>query len=479
MVGRGHELEQLKTAYSSDKSEFVAVYGRRRVGKTFLISECFANRFAFSHAGMEGASLREQLENFRLSLWRQGHRECPRFKSWLEAFSELEGFLDACSDRRKVVFIDELPWLDTPRSGFLRAFESFWNGWASLRKDIVLVICGSATSWIVKKVLRNRGGLHNRVTCHIPLRQFTLAECEEYARYAGLGFDRLQILECYMAMGGVAYYWSLLKRGESAAQNLDRIFFGEWDVMRAEFKEVFSSLFKDEGRYVDIITALGRTKAGMTREEIVRALGGKCGGEVTKCLEELESCGFVRHYRNFGNEKKGTLFQLIDCYTIFYFRFLENPDTDGHYWSASLNTTTVNNWRGLAFERVCLLHIAEIKAALGIAGILSEVYSWQTATTADGERGAQIDLLIDRSDRMINLCEMKYADGEYELKAAEYERIRHRRESFKCHSRTTKGLQLTLVTPVGLKRNKYWGNVQRIVTLDDLFGTAAGMVNMV
>ena len=469
MIGRKSELAALRAAYDSDKSEFVAVYGRRRVGKTFLISECFGGRFVFSHAGLEGASMREQLENFRLSLWRYGARDSPKLKSWLQAFYELEKLLERSSERRKIVFIDEMPWMDTARSGFLRAFESFWNGWACLRKDIVLVVCGSATSWVVKKVLRNRGGLHNRVTRHIPLRPFTLAECEAYAQSADLGFDRLQILECYMALGGVAYYWSLLERGQSAAQNLDRLFFGEWDVMRREFKEIFTSLFREEGRYVDIITALGRKKAGMSREEIVRALGGKCGGEISRCLEELESCGFIRHYRSYGNAKKGSLFQLIDCYTLFYFKFLENPHGGGSFWSESCNTPAVNAWRGLAFERVCLLHISEIKAALGIAGVQADIYSWQSGASSAGDRGAQIDLLIDRKDRMINLCEMKYADGEYELDADECAKMQNRREMFVRRTGTTKGIQMTMVTPCGLKRNKYWGRVQKVVTADDLF----------
>ena len=272
-----------------------------------------------------------------------------------------------------------------------------------------------------------------------------------------------------MALGGVAYYWSLLERGQSAAQNLDRLFFGEWDVMRREFKEIFTSLFREEGRYVDIITALGRKKVGMSREEIVRALGGKCGGEISRCLEELESCGFIRHYRSYGNAKKGSLFQLIDCYTLFYFKFLESPHGGGSFWSESCNTPTVNAWRGLAFERVCLLHICEIKAALGIAGVQADIYSWQSGASSAGDRGAQIDLLIDRKDRMINLCEMKYADGEYELDANEFAKMLNRREMFVRRTGTTKGVQMTMVTPCGLKRNKYWGREQKIVTADDLF----------
>ena len=233
MIGRDKEIQALRSAMDSDKSEFVALYGRRRVGKTFLVSEFFNGKFAFHHAGLEGASRRETLASFREALRRQGRPSCPRLTSWICAFSELESLLEGLPAGRKVVFLDELPWYDTPKSGFLCAFESFWNGWASLRKDILLVICGSATTWIVDKVIRNRGGLHNRVTRQLLITPFTLRECEEYARYKHLDFDRKQIAECYMAFGGVAYYWSLLQAGYSAAQNFDRLFFGHGDCRDA------------------------------------------------------------------------------------------------------------------------------------------------------------------------------------------------------------------------------------------------------
>ena len=255
MIGRENEIRELRRRFASEESEFVAIYGRRRIGKTFLVNEVFNGNFAFHHAGMEKANKRTQLESFRETLRRQGLAKCRVLRTWVQAFSMLQDLLDAKGEGKKVVFLDELPWFDTPRSGFLPAFEQFWNAWACLRKDILLVICGSATSWIVKKVLRNRGGLHNRVTRQLPIRPFTLAECSQYADYKRLGFDRQQILECYMAFGGVAYYWSLLEEGKSAAQNFDSLFFGESAELRLEFENVFRSLFKNPTRHFAIITA--------------------------------------------------------------------------------------------------------------------------------------------------------------------------------------------------------------------------------
>ena len=470
MIGRDNEIRVLRSAVDSDKSEFVALYGRRRVGKTFLVSEFFNGKFAFHHAGLEGASRRETLASFREALQRQGRPACPRLTSWIRAFSELESLLEGLPAGKKVVFLDELPWYDTPKSGFLCAFESFWNGWASVRKDILLVVCGSATTWLIDKVIRNRGGLHNRVTRQLPIAPFTLKECEEYARYKHLDFDRKQIAECYMAFGGVAYYWSLLQGGDSAAQNFDRLFFGPADEMRNEYSRLFASLFKRPTRHMAIVEMLGKRKAGMTREEIVGLLPEGSGGEVSHCLEELCDCGFLRRYNMPGTLKKGSIYQLIDNYVLFYFNFLRNrKGTDDRFWTLSYASGSVNAWRGLAFERLCLWHIPQIRAALGISGVLTDVYSWRAKKGASGEKPVQVDMLLDRGDNMIDLCEMKFSSGEYEIDAAENRRLADRVETFMRQTKTRKGVRVVMVTSFGLKHNKYSGNVQSVVTLDDLF----------
>lgn len=470
MIGRLNETRVLRSAYESGQSEFVALYGRRRVGKTFLVTEFFNGRFSFHHAGIEGASKREVLLSFREALKRQGHPKCPRLTTWVHAFAELVTLLDGRPELRKVVFLDELPWYDTPKSGFLRAFESFWNGWASVRRDIVLVICGSATTWIIDKVVKNRGGLHNRVTRQLPIAPFTLRECEEFAAYKHLDFDRRQLAECYMALGGVAYYWSLLQDGLSAAQNFDRLFFGAADEMRNEYERVFASLFRSPTRHMAIVGMLGTRQTGLTREEIVAGLPEGSGGEVTRCLEELCQCGFVRRYHAIGMAKKGAIYQLIDNYVLFYFRFLrDRKGTDEHFWSLSYSTPAVNNWRGLAFERVCMWHVPQIRAALGISGIVTDVYSWRGRKTDDGGRPLQIDMLLDRGDNMIDLCEMKFSAGEYELDADENKRLMERMETFRRQTGTRKGTRTVLISAFGLKRGKYAGNIQSVVTLDDLF----------
>lgn len=470
MIGREVETRIFRKAYASETSEFVAVYGRRRIGKTFLVNEVFNYRFAFHAAGIEGGVKNEQLKAFREALKHQGHPKCPRLTSWIAAFSELETLIESLPQGRKVIFLDELPWFDTPCSGFLKAFENFWNGWATSRRDVLLVICGSATTWITEKVLRARGGLHNRVTRQIPLFPFTLAECEKYAEYRHLGMDRRQLLECYMALGGVAYYWTLLEEGLSAEQNFDRLFFGASDEMRHEFDRLFASLFRRAERHVEVVRLLGTNKGGMTRDELLSGLGATSGSEISKCLGELVDCGFVRQYNMPARLRRGAVYQLVDPYVLFYFECIVPwRGNDPHHWTANGRSPAVAGWRGRAFERVCFAHIPQIRRALGISGVETDVYAWRWRSNDSEERGVQIDMLFDRADRIVDICEIKYSDDAYRLDKDEYERIRHRAAVFARESGCRKAVHTVLIASSGVSASKYLGNITQTVSGIDLF----------
>ena len=469
IIGRKEEQQILHSAVQSENSEFVAVYGRRRVGKTYLIRETFGYKFTFQHTGLAKGNTKEQLFSFAISLRDAGYDDCPIPKSWLEAFSLLSAYLKNSTDEKKIVFLDELPWMDTPRSNFISAFEHFWNGWASARKDIVLIICGSATSWIINKVINDHGGLHNRVTKQIALQPFTLKECEMFAQSKGLEMSRYQLAECYMVLGGIPYYWSLLEKGLSLAQNIDKIIFAKNGKLSNEFNQLYASLFKSPEQYIDIVTALGKKKAGMTREEIIVATDKYSNGALSKVLDELEYCGFIRKYNGFGKKSKQAIYQLIDNYTLFYFKFIrQNENNDEHFWSASIDSAMHRAWSGLAFERLCMAHMQQIKAALGIAGVLSNVYSWRKETDETSD-GAQIDLLIDRKDQVINLCEMKYSLSEYVIDAEYEQKLRNKKSAFINATNTRKAVHLTMVTTFGIKANAHSGIVQNEITLEDLF----------
>lgn len=468
IIGRKEEQKLFRELMNSKRSEFVAVYGRRRVGKTFLIREAFNYQFTFQHTGVLDAPLSEQLVEFRESLYSAGMKQTALPKTWSEAFHALERFLQQLPEGRKVLFIDELPWMDTPRSNFIRALDHFWNSWASARRDILLIVCGSATSWIIDNIVMNYGGLHNRLTRQIYLRPFCLRECEELCKSEKLGFTRRQVLEAYMALGGIPYYWSYMRRGESVAQNFDRMFFSEKGELTGEFDALYASLFRNPNPHLTIINTLAGKKSGMTRGEILDVSGMDDNATFVKAMKELEQCDFIRKFTVIGKKAKGAMYQLIDNFTLFYYQFMKvNVNGDEHFWTNNYQSSIHNVWAGLAFERACLLHLPQIKKALGFSAVISSAHSW-SFKPSDGH-GVQIDLLIDRNDDCINLCEMKYSTAKYRLDEQEYERLQYCRETFIAESGTSKAVQLTMVTPFGLVSGGYADDIQCNVTMDDLF----------
>ncbi len=471
MVGRKRELRMLRECVEADRSRLIVVYGRRRVGKTFLVREAFDYRFTFTHTGLEKGGLDEQLSEFWSSLRRQWNADCKMPRNWFEAFELLKDAIESSSDVRKTIFIDELPWMDTRNSGFVKAVESFWNGWASARKDVVMIVCGSAAAWMSKKVLQNRGGLFNRANRTIYLEPFTLAECESYVKSEGLVMDRKDIASAYMIFGGAPYYWSLLDRGESLSQNIDRLFFGSRPELAEEFERLYKSVFTDPAPYIDVVAALGKKKCGMTRGEIVSAVPeAENNGVLSTVLRNLETSGFVRRYSETGKKKKGSVFQLIDNYTLFFFQFVQGyAGHDEHRWTNMVHDQRRMTWEGLSFERLCLQHTRQIKAALGIAGVETSESSWRCISEDPDVKGAQIDLVITRGDRVVNLCEMKFVSEKFVIDAEYASRLREKIGTFKRETGTHCNCHLTFVTTYGVRRNVHSGIVQSEVTLDDLF----------
>ena len=470
MVGRVKELSTIRECIEADRSRLIVVYGRRRVGKTFLIREAFDYHFTFTHTGIEDGDYGEQLAGFWRSLKEQWNEECRRPSDWMEAFELLKKAINESRDERKTIFIDELPWMDTRNSGFVKAVSTFWNGWASARKDVVMVVCGSAAAWMSKKILQNRGGLFNRASRTIYLEPFTLHECEEFLESEQIVMGRKDIVSAYMIFGGAPYYWTLLDRNSSLSQNIDRLFFAPNAELSREFTRLYRSVFQNPEPYMDIVSALATKKVGMTRDELIDAIqGAGSNGNFSQCLDNLETSGFIRRYAETGNVKKGAVFQLIDNYTLFYFRFVRNySGRDSMRWTHSIGDRGVSVWEGLAFERVCLQHSHQIKRALGVSGVLTNESEWR-CRPSDGTRGAQIDLVIERADHVVNLCEMKFSSGEYEVDANEAETLRNKVEAFRRYTHTTSACHLTFVTTYGVKRNRHSGIIQSQVTLDDLF----------
>lgn len=470
IIGRKQEILELEELYSNGRSEFVVLYGRRRIGKTFLVNELFKDRFTFSHTALSPVEIagkdlmRMQLRHFTHSLIRYGAEITQEPTNWLDAFFILENMLEKRSaDERILVFIDELPWLDTPRSGFLTAFEAFWNGWGSRRSNLMLVVCGSAVSWISDKLLGSKGGLYNRTTAEIKLKQFSLNECEEFFRSRNIMLDRYDILQSYMIFGGVPYYLDFFSKGTSLAGNVDRMIFNRKGKLSNEFERLFSSIFTNPEEAEKVIKALADKRIGYTREELLKQTGIADGGGFTKLLRSLEESDFIRKFRYFGEKAKHTRYRLVDNFCLFHLYFLHRKTTDDpQFWQHNQNSPSINSWRGFAFENVCADHVWQIKFALGISGVHTETFSWRG-------RESQIDLIIDRDDRLINLCECKFSSREFVIDK-EYDTVlRERQAAFLEETGTRKSTMMTLITPFGLKRNEYFGRIQNTITSEDLF----------
>lgn len=470
IIGRTKEQKEIKQAYASKYSEFVAVYGRRRVGKTFLIRETFDYKFTFSHSGMANGNKHDQLAAWRQSLEEYGMHLTQTPRDWMEAFGCLRTLIKDSCEKRKVIFIDEMPWMDTPGAKFVNALEFFWNSWASARKDVILIVCGSATSWIISKIFNNHGGLHNRVTHRICLQPFSLHECERYVESRNVKFTRYDILEAYMVMGGIPYYWSLIDKGKSLAGNIDELFFAQDGKLRYEFDALYRSLFRQPDSYIKVVTTLGNHKSGLTRNEIIAEAALHDNGNTTRVLDDLEHCGFIRWYNNFGKKKNDVVYQLIDNFTLFYFKFMQNNKAnDEHFWSSAYNSSSRLAWTGLAFERVCFQHLPQIKQALGISGIVTNTFAFRQKGDETDSVGIQIDMVIDRADHVINLCEMKFSQDTYTIDKDYDQQLRHKLTRFAEATKTRKAIHLTMVTTYGVTHNAYWNLIQKEVTADDLF----------
>jgi AAA+ ATPase superfamily predicted ATPase len=471
IIGRTKEIRVLESCLESKKPEFVAVFGRRRVGKTYLIREFFHDDFAFHLIGTSGGETRVQLEYFDAAMKKYGDRGYTPAKDWRDAFGKLTQMLDAENARarrrvKRVLFFDEIAWLDTPRSGFLSALEHFWNDWGSAREDVILIICGSASSWIIKKVLRNRGGLHNRVTRRIRLEPFSLAECDDLLLDNGIDYNRQAIAESYMVFGGIPFYFSLFERGLSVAQNVDALCFIAGAALENEFEELYASLFRHSEKHVVVVRALGKHRCGLTRDEITKQTDIGSGGGLTEVLEELEQSGFITQITDISKKPVKSLYLLVDFFSLFYLKFMSAKARDRTFWSNLQGKGRFYDWRGHAFERLCLLHLDQIKDRLGILGISTTNSVW---SCLEGDARTQIDLVIDRSDGIIDLCELKFTEDEFVISKTYAEKLEERKRVFLRRMRAKKSVHLVLLASAGLKKNAHSHLIQSALTLDDLW----------
>ena len=479
VIGREEELATISRLYSSERSEFLAIYGRRRVGKSFLIEEALENKITFLAVGLyqkidkdnpeKVESYRQkQLAHFYNSLQEFGlQKRSPSPTSWMEAFGLLKKLLQKKRSRRKVVFIDELPWLAGPQSSeLLEELGHFWNSWARKRKDIFLIVCGSATSWMVDNVMRDYGGLYGRITERIFLKPFTLMECEKYWIKRGFHLSRYEIALTYMVIGGVPFYMDNIRPDRTMADNINAIYFDK-DKARQEFKDVYTGLYSSSEIYIEVIRHLGKHFYGMTRDELLKAVGKKGGGTFSDILENLIDSGIIRSYTLFGGPRKQTVYQLVDFFTLFYLRFVENSDFTS--WRSLQRSRPFYTWAGNTFELLVLEHMPKLADALRIKEYATP-FSWK-GKTPDGE-GVQVDLIIPATaERADYICEMKFSEGKYTLSNDDVEEFTKQISALKNAKihKPSHSIYVTLVTTIGATDSKHRLHVNEIVTLESFF----------
>lgn len=460
LVGREKEQKELIRLKESSQAEFVVLYGRRRVGKTFLVRSFFDDKFSFYCTGIAKGSRKQQLENFGKMLSKYSGKNCLP-KDWFDAFEALKIIISTSRQKRKVVFLDEVPWMDTQKSEFKQALDLFWNGWAMMQSSLLFIICGSAASWMVKNVINDKGGLHNRLTCKLHLSPFSLKDTKSYLHTQGFRWTDEMIANCYMVLGGIPYYLHLLDKSLSLAQNIDRLFFEDSALLYDEFNNLYSSLFKKADDYIKIITQLSKKKSGYTRMELIKLLKQKTGGGFTRRLEELEQCGFIRKY--LPTSGKTYIYQLVDFFTLFYLQFGGAKEAfDNNMWLHIQTSSKYSTWLGLSFERLCFAHIPQIQRALGISGVATRTYAMLTSS-------AQIDMVIERADDIINLCEMKYTAGTYALTKEEAKKLQNRIHELSGMF-PKKSIIPVLITDCQAKKNEYYNQfIYNNITLKDFF----------
>ena len=472
MVGRVEERKSLDKILKKNSSSFLAVTGRRRIGKTYLIDSYFKKNMCFRMTGIQNASNEEQLTNFATKL--AEHTQVPILyspKNWQEAFFQLKTYLQSLDKRsKKVIFIDELPWIATSKSGFLQLLAHLWNDYLSKEKHFVLVVCGSATSWLTKNIINDTGGLHNRLTDLINLKPFTLFETKDFLASLSIKLSNQEIAKIYMAFGGVPYYLEQIRKGESSSVAIERICFSNGGVLKNEYDNLYKALFKNAGNHESIVKVLAKKPLGLTRKEILAQSKIAAGGMYNRTMDDLLLSGFVAEFIPFGRKKRGVMYRLNDEFSIFYHRFIKpNRKYTLGMWNQISTSQTYKIWTGHAFEDLCLKHIDQIKRTIGIAAIYTETSSLRVNGTSD-KKGFQIDLIIDRKDAVINLCEMKFYDGSFQVDKKYALELQNRRQRFIKHTKTKKQVFNTLITNYELVDNEYANDVVDVsVVLDDLF----------
>ncbi len=471
IISRKEEKKDLEYCERSKKSELICVYGRRRVGKTFLVEQTFRD-FAFRAVGLEKGTTKQQLKSFGQRLIEYGDDIKQTPENWFEAFSRLDKILSGESIRRslngkKIVFLDEFPWFATKKSDFLVAFEDYWNRRGTQDGDLLFIICGSATSWIIKNVIKNTGNMFQRVTKKICVEPFTLAETELFFKDREFDWSREQIAECQMIFGGLPFFFDLMNTSQSLVKNINRLLFDKDALFGDETKKLLDATLSESPIYEKILSKLAFARYGIKKSELQVEIAAP-NGTYGRAVQDLVDCGYVIEYKKKYEEYNPLYIQLVDPFLLFHYHYLSKEKRIDSYEDLIGNIGRYDNWRGTAFEILCLNNTASIKSALGIRGVKTECYPWYNSTDKKNER-VQIDMVIERADKITNLCEIKYTNKPFVIDASYEQELIKKRDIFKEKTGTSQALKVIIISAAGVSGTRYTSYISDIITLDDIF----------
>ncbi len=479
IFGRETEIKILDDLWKSSEAEFLAIYGRRRVGKTYLIREYFSRKrcIYFELTGQKDGTLKQQLENFAQAFSKAFSNGKPLQvpSTWKEALELLTKVIETTPKSKNIViFFDELPWLATQKSGMLQALDYQWNSFWNRHPKLIFVVCGSAASWMLDNLINAKGGLHNRLTKAILLKPYNLKGVQQFLAYRKIRLNPKQVLDLYMVFGGIPHYLKQVEKGKSALQIVNKVCFQTDGLLYDEFDRLFRSLFSNAESSLSIIKAIAKCQYGLSREALIKATRISSGGTLNKRLKELESAGFIQSFIPYGNKAKDQYYRVIDEYCYFYLRWIEPFKQKGvaagkEYWQTKGRTPAATTWSGYAFENICFKHVDQIRKALDLQAIACEIGSWRALPQGKQDSGAQIDLLFDREDGIVTLCEIKYTEKQFVLDKATAKNLQNKMNVFDQHMPSKKQNSFALITTIGLKPN-IWSEelIQNVVTLEDL-----------
>ena len=305
------------------------------------------------------------------------------------------------------------------------------------------------------------------ITCQIFLRPFSLKETELFMNDRDFGWSRKQIAEAQMVFGGLPFFFDLLNPDESLTWNINMLCFNQHALLRNESKKLLEATLKKSPVYNRIMERLSHNYYGMPKAQCQEELGIP-QGTFTRAVDDLVKCGYVHESKDNYIKGHPLRLQLVDPFLLFHYNFLSKnaPVQVKSFEVYKADTGKYINWRGHAFEVLCLYHIEQIKKALGISGVNTNEYSW---ISSKKEGGAQIDLVIERDDGIANLCEEKFTDTAFSISSEYEEDLLNKIELYKQETKTKHATKLVLISVEGIKGSAHTEHITRVLTLDDLF----------